>query len=367
MKKNGMKIIDADGHLHEDAMAIAALLPSPYREMRHLERPNFPYRNLFPPVDHLHTPFRESPATRSERGRLDPEGWLHFLDDVGIHTTVLYPSAALASGRITFVDEAIAVCKAYNDWLAASYMKASRRFKTVGILPMQDPEAAVKELRRIVKDLGMPGAMLPSTGLKAPLGAKEYWPVYEEANRLGCALGIHGAGHSGIGLDQMNQFAAVHALGHPLGVTINFVSLFSNGVFDRFPNARFGFLEAGIGWMFLVMERLTASNKSFEQPNARGHLVTIPKGKTAAEHILKHMDEGRIYIGCEGDELDIAYAVKTMGSKPFLFSSDFPHEVTNETCKEEIHELQENKTIAADAKADILRKNAERFYGFTLK
>lgn len=366
MKKTGIRIIDGDGHLHEDAMAISHLLPSPYKEMRHLDRPNFPYKNLFPPVDHLHTPFRESPATRSERPRLDPPGWMKFLDDVGIDTTVLYASSALASGRITFVDEAIAVCHAYNDWLYKSYMAASPRFKTMAILPMQDPQEAAKELRRVVK-LGMPGAMLPSTGLKSPLGAREFWPVYEVANELGCALGLHGAGHSGIGLDQMNQFAAVHALGHPVGITINFASIYSNGLFDRFPNLKWGFLEGGIGWMFMALERLTASNKSFEQPNPRGHLVKIPKGKTAAEHIKKHMAEGRIYIGCEGDEIDIAYAVKAWGSKPFLFSSDFPHEVTNETCKEEIHELLENKDISQEAKADILQKNAERFYGFKLK
>ena len=39
----------------------------------------------------------------------------------------------------------------------------------------------------------MAGAMLPTRGLPNHLGAKEYWPVYEEADRLGCCLAVHGA------------------------------------------------------------------------------------------------------------------------------------------------------------------------------
>ena len=37
----------------------------------------------------------------------------------------------------------------------------------------------------------MLGAVLPSNGLKGNLGSKEYWPVYEEADRLGCVLAVH--------------------------------------------------------------------------------------------------------------------------------------------------------------------------------
>ena len=41
-------------------------------------------------------------------------------------------------------------------------------------------------LRRAVTGLGMVGAMLPSRGLPLDLGHKTYWPVYAEAERLGC-------------------------------------------------------------------------------------------------------------------------------------------------------------------------------------
>src|SRR5437764_856193 len=56
---------------------------------------------------------------------------------------------------------------------------------------MQAPAEAVRELRRAVTELNMPGAMLPAVGLRTPLGDPMYHPVYAEAERLGVMLGVH--------------------------------------------------------------------------------------------------------------------------------------------------------------------------------
>ena len=68
----------------------------------------------------------------------------------------------------------------------------------MGLIPLRGPVEAVTELRRIVRDLGFCGAMLPSMGANMPhLGSEKYWPIYGEAERLGCALAIHGGAHEG--------------------------------------------------------------------------------------------------------------------------------------------------------------------------
>ena len=110
----------------------------------------------------------------------------------------------------------------------------------MALIPLQDPAAAVEELRRAVQDLGMRGAILPSTGLKSHLGAKEYWPVYAEAERLGCCLAVHGGCHSGLGMDDLNVYTPVHALGHPYGMGIAFAGIVFNGICDKFPGIRWG-------------------------------------------------------------------------------------------------------------------------------
>jgi uncharacterized protein len=74
------------------------------------------------------------------------------------------------------------------------------------------------------------------------------------------------------------------------------------------------------------------------------------------------VDEDRIFVGIEGDELSLAEAVRVVGNKPFLFSSDYPHEVDAKTCKKELEELRENTELNSSDKEAILFRNAERFY-----
>ena len=355
-----MRIIDGDGHIHEDHEGIKRHLPEPFRRMVSALSPGG--LGPFPPMDHMHTPFRDTAATLANRGRVGPEEWLEFLDDVGIESTVLYPSLALSYGWMIYPDVTIAVTRAYNDWLHEAYLQRSPRFKGMALIPMQEPDAAVAELQRVVRDLGMCGAMLPATGLKAHLGAREYWPVFEAANALGCSIAIHGGSHNNMGMDHLDHWPTIHALGHPFGQLINFAGIVSNGVLERFPNLRIGFLEGGVSWLLMALERLDSSYGSFSQANPSGRFIQIEEGTKVSDRVKRHIAEGRIFIGCEGDELGLTDVIRHVGSSAFVYSSDFPHEVTNETCKEEIEELMENQALTTRDKENILFRNAERFY-----
>ena len=76
---------------------------------------------------------------------------------------------------------------------------------------MQDVKEAAQELR-LVLDLKLPGAMLPSRGLPLHLGHDYCWPVYEEAANLACALGIHGGSSIGLGADTFTLKILVQAV-----------------------------------------------------------------------------------------------------------------------------------------------------------
>ncbi len=354
------KIIDGDGHIMEDTTAIIAHLRSPYREIALRKGV------VFPPLDHLHAGRAvETPPQRDQRPGVGPQGWLDFLDDVGIEWTVLYPTTGLAYGKIVSLDYAVEVARAYNNWLYETYLKFNPRFKAMAIIPMQEPEEAVIELRRAVTELGMLGGMMPSNGLPQLLGAKTYWPVYAEANRLGCSLAVHGGAHDRFGMDHMNMYVPVHALGHPWGLTINCASIVYNGIFDRFPKVRLAFLEGGVAWLLLLLERLHASHET--------HFQYIPQedfgvreGEDPIACIKKQIKDGRFFLGVETEELTMPFAIKVVGNRPFLYSSDFPHEVTNESCKHDIDELLESDEISSDDKAALLWRNAETFYKLPL-
>ena len=121
-----------------------------------------------------------------------------------------------------------------------------------------------------------------------------------------------------------------HALGHPFGILINFASILFNGIFDRYPGVRIGFMEAGAGWLPFAMERFSGSYASHIMDDPRGELRRLRRGEKVGDYIRRQIDEDRIYVGMEGDELTLAYAIKLVSNKPFIYSSDFPHEVSNE-------------------------------------
>ena len=273
------------------------------------------------------------------------------MEDVGLASAVLYPTNGLSFGRVVSLDWAIELAHAYNDWMHDEYLSKSNRFQALGLIPLQEPTEAVKELRRIVKELGFCGAMLPSTGVigaQNHLGDEKYWPIYEEANRLECCIGIHGGVHDHMGLDDMTPYAPVNALGHPFGQMVNFAGILFNGVFDKYPKVRFGFMEAGAGWFVNCLERFERSWNSHVQYDPRGRFLKLRENESITDYIKRHVDEDRIYVGVEGDELTLPFAVSVVGNKPFIFSSDFPHEVNNDTCKAELEELDENKRLTQD-------------------
>jgi len=349
-----LRIIDGDGHLFEDPDGIVAHLASPYRERARLR--------IFPPIDHLHHANAvETPPNRDGRKNPGPEEWLDFLRDSGIESTVLYPSMALAYGKLISLDYAVAICRAYNDWVHDEYLKRDKRFRAMAIIPMQDPPEAAKELRRAVTELGLMGGMLPSNGLPQPLGAKTYWPVYEEANRLGCPLAVHGGAHDRFGMDHFNMYVPAHALGHPWGLTLNAANIVYNGIFDRFPKVRIAFLEGGIAWLLMLLERLHASHETHFQYIPPGE-CSITEDMDPAKYIKDLIAGDRFYLGIETEELTMPFALKVVGNRGFLYSSDFPHEVTLESCKHDIAELMESDEITDDDKSAMLYRNAERFY-----
>ena len=347
------RMIDGDGHVLEDLDDIKRFLPDAWKQNTTTRT-----QGVFPRLDHMHNHLcYHVPGAFEDPG---PEGWVRFLDELGFEAAILYPTSGLAFGKMIDVELAVGTARAYNDWLHATYLRRDPRLVGIGLIPFQDPDAAVAELRRIVGDYGMTGALIPSTGLKSHLGDPIYWPIYAEADRLGCCLAVHGGAHSGMGFDQLNVFAAVHALGHPLGIAIVFASLAINGIFDRFPNARFGFMEGGLAWFLMALERLEGSYNAFRPYLPK---LDLRPNESVSEYLVRHVKAGRIFVGVEGEEPDLAHAVRRLGPEAFVFSSDFPHEVNVDTCKHEVDEVVENDQLSDEAKRKIFFENAVRFYG----
>ena len=351
-----MRVIDADGHVNDYAAGeeIAKYMPEGNRSSV-----------IFPVLDHLHWQYLRK--YRDGIGNPGPKEWDTFLEQSGIECTVVYPSAGLAVGRIVDGQWAIAACRAYNSWLYEKFVNASPKIKGMALIPVQDVEAAVEELRRAIKELGMRGAMLPSNGegIKGHLGAKVYWPLYEEAEKLGCCLAVHGGCHHHFGMDSFSTYYPIHALGHPFGIMVQAASMLAHGIFDRFPKLRVAFLEGGATWVPFFMDRIDRSyNKAHFQVDLTGELLIGPKqDEKASDYFKRHIQEGRIFVGFDCDDSGLGFAVRKAGREPFLFASDFPHEIFDaEVCRHELNELLSREDLTLEDKEAVVGGNAAKLY-----
>jgi predicted TIM-barrel fold metal-dependent hydrolase len=333
--------VDADGHIMERLDQLANFLDPAYRDGR---LPELPSLDRFHVPTNTRGPRKPGAFDRS----VDPERWIEFLDRTALEYSVLYPTHGLSFGQVVYPDWAVAYSRAYNDWLHEYYLKSNPRLKGVALIPMQDVPAAVQELRRAVTELGMVAAMIPSNGLDRHISHKEYWPIYEEAERLDCALAVHGGAYGELGFDSFTVFPATRALGMPFPLAIAATGLIVDGVLDAFPKLRVGFLEGGTAWIPLVIDRLERER--------------IYSGLPMAMAPEEYFQSGRIFVGCEGNEKALSYAVDRCGPQAFMFCSDFPHEITLEACTEEIDEILERTDIKEEHKAAILGDNARAFY-----
>jgi uncharacterized protein len=356
MSEANFAVTDCDGHILESISEMAEFMdPGPKDHALHS------YRNregVFPSLDGLHAPNSAIRAGAKKHNRVTAsdyrpgsgEDWRAFIDKAGIDKSVLFTSEGLSVGFIQVPAYAVSICRAYNDYVYERFAKLSPRLKPMALIPMQDVPAAVQELRRAVKDLGLPGAMLPATGLPLHLGHTLYWPIYEEAEKLDCALAVHGGSARGLGLDTFTVMTAAHVLHHPVPLMMALVSFIYDGVFDRFPNLRLALMEGGCGWLPCVLDRMKRNEGYYQH-------YTGPK-----LHPVEYVTSGRVLIGVEGSEETLSYLVKRVGAQVFAYSSDYPHEVDFVAAKHEIQEMAERPDLSHEDKQAILGDNAKRFF-----
>ena len=332
------EIIDADGHVTETDDQLRPYMQSPYRDRK----------AVFYPRDNWD---RSLGGTLGTRAR-DAKSWLKAMDEGGLSTAVLFPTDGIGFGWIREPDFAVSLAKAYNDFFTEEFTKTSPRLKGVALIPFQDVPEGVKELRRAVKELGMVAGMLPAVGLRQPLGHEDYWPIYEEAEKLDCLLAVHATvrGPHYFAADLFDQFIDVHTLSHPFAQMIQMTSLILRGVMEKFPCLRLAFMEAGCSWVPYWMGRMD------EEWEKRGKAEAPLCKKRPSEYVLS----GRVFLHAEGYEPLLSQTARLLGPQTLFYASDWPH--WDHEFPENIHNLQRREDLSAETKHWIFSGTAKAMY-----
>ena len=151
-------------------------------------------------------------------------------------------------------DDAIRFCKVQNDAMAKMVSKHPDRFLGTASLPMQDVDAAMKELERCVKDLGMVAAYV-GTNYPYDLDDARLDDFYRTLVSLDVPLFLHPASTGGVsGPDdrRLGRFDMTLLVGYAYEETVAAAQLVFGGVLDRHPAVDICLSHGGGAMPFLL-------------------------------------------------------------------------------------------------------------------
>jgi aminocarboxymuconate-semialdehyde decarboxylase len=231
-----------------------------------------------------------------------------------------------------------------NDSFAQIIAERSPRFSALATLPLNDPAASVRELRRAVEQLKLPGAMLFSNVNGVALADERYWPLYEVANDLGIVLHIHPT--NPINVDAMRDYWLMPLVGFLFDTTVAAAHLVFSGVAERFPNIKWVLSHLG-GAIPYLAERLDRGYEAF--PECRANVSRHPS------ELLKSWYYDTVNFDVNALELAIRFA----GADHILAGSDYPHAIGSiPAMKRALSSLN----ISEGERAQIMGGNAAKLY-----
>lgn len=185
---------------------------------------------------------------------------LEDMDRVGIDMEVL----SLSTPNVYFVEgKAQAdVARLVNDAYADLAARNPERFLGFASIPMDDPDAALRELARVIDELRMQGVVLLSNIRGRALADPIYRPFLEEADRRKLCVFVHPM--IPVAADAFTEYVLGPIVGFPFDTTLAIARLCYAGVFKQLPNIRWLVAHAG-GAVPYLMERLDSGWRDFAE------------------------------------------------------------------------------------------------------
>jgi aminocarboxymuconate-semialdehyde decarboxylase len=271
----------------------------------------------------------------------DPEVRLQEMDRDGVDLQVISATPVLFAYDRP-VEQALDCAQLFNDAALELCGRGKGRLKSFCQVPLQDIDAACKELTRCMKSghLGVQiGNHIGSKNLDDP-GVITF---LQHCANEGAAVLVHP--WEMLGRERMPKYMMPWTVGMPAETQLSVVALILSGAFDRLPSTlRICFAHGGGSFAFLL-GRL--ENAWHHHSVARGECQHPPS------HYLN-----RFYVdSAVFDQRTLQFLVGTMGAGQVMLGSDYPFPLG----EERVGSLIRQSNLPQDAKARLLSGNAEGF------
>ena len=242
-------------------------------------------------------------------------------------------------------DDGLETSRFFNDHIADTVSKNPGSFIGIGTVPLQDIGKAIEEMERCVHQLGFPGLEIGSNINGINLGDASFFPFYQRAEELGCALFIHP--WEMMGEQQMQKYWLPWLVGMPAETSRAISSMIFGGVFEKFPRLRVAFAHGG-GSFPITIGRI---EHGF---NVRPDLVAIDNPVNPRSYI------GRFWIdSLVHDPAAMQFILNLMGRDHICLGSDYPFPLGEHRPGELIETMQ----LDQDLQEKLFSRNALAWLG----
>ncbi len=336
---------------------------------------------------------------KMNEGASDPKARLADMDAMGIDQSLLYPTwFAEGFHLVSDPDTAYALARAYNDWIADFCAAAPHRLFATAMLPLQDMDFAIEELRRVEKNPCFRGVFLRPMFIEGRYFTHPFYdPLWAELERSGLVAAVHptpglwnpewtshgpfmekvknrlaqppimagGGGPTsggGNGPAGTSFFTAATPLGHPLAPILSYwldnhlfvaSTLIGYSVMERFPGMKVAMAHGKASWMEEVLEKMEASSRVI--PLLHHYPV-----RTDTDDLW---DEGNVMLGFDAEERLIRKLPHDFADK-VIWGSRYPHHDTT-SAWEAIDKLTASN-VPDEIIAKMMGGNAARQFGVKL-
>ncbi len=291
------------------------------------------------------------------KGAWDVDARIKDMDLDHIQATFLYPNVGLDffMGQVRLAPDLLApVCRAYNDYLSEWCSTHKKRLFGIGLVPCENIDEAVAELKHLAKLPSIKGALLPTVPLHKDWNDPMYEPIWTVAEDLGIILSIHAGKPRGLphrnDIYKMPGGAMIYMQLGRLSIIETFGYLFWSGVFERHPKLKFVSVEGDIGWLPYFAER--GDNVIKKHGGWAGHKLQYAPSHWFGKSFFATFEEDVVGL----KNLDL------IGIDTVMWASDYPHSAT--TWPESRESIEE--TFVGLPKTDvkkIVHDNVAKLYG----
>lgn len=262
------------------------------------------------------TGFGANPVTEPRPGAkaliermFHPELIIEDMDARGIDMSVVTSSTVLQGTSWADAEMDLALCQRCNDQAAEWGAMHPKRMVGSMVLPLQDMERSLQELRRANDQLGLRVVNVSSSYQGSYLGDPRYNPFWDEVAARDLTVWVH---PEGVEDPWFQNFALWNSLGQSIEETKCMASLIYNGVMARYQNLKVVIAHGG-GYFPHYLGRI--DRNAVNRPDTVKNL-----GGKSPSDFLSHF----YYDTCVYDPRVLEALIALVGTDRLVMGSDYP-------------------------------------------